>query len=354
MSSGGITGHHDQSNTGAPAIVVGRKGSHGSLWWTDEAAFVIDTAYSIDATTTRADLRWLYYALSTLGLGDLSNDVGIPGLSRSAAYEAHLPVAPAEEQRRVADFLDDRVPRIDRIIAARRSEAAALEEAATAHLSDLAFSGRELVPLRYLIEDERLGLWGSEIGEHREEVHVARVADFERQDFRLGDVTTVRSAPWSHIHPRLLRHGDVLLERSGGTQINPVGCPAFVDSPSAKTVCSNFVSRLRPRQDVDGRYLSLMLGALYATRQQAPHSTQTTGIMNLNSASYFRVRVPRRSTGEQLSLASQMDESLQVARSRGRELTQSVRLLKEYKTSLITAAVSGELDITTAGSTIPG
>lgn len=35
-------------------------------------------------------------------------------------------------------------------------------------------------------------------------------------------------------------------------------------------------------------------------------------------------------------------------------LDQSIRLLEEYKQSLITAAVTGELDVTTAGSGIPG
>lgn len=104
MSSGGITGTHDQPNTLAPAIVVGRKGSHGSVWWSEIPAFVIDTAYSIDRSNTTAHLRWLYYVLQSLGLGQLSNDVGVPGLSREAAYEALVTVVPIDEQRRIADF----------------------------------------------------------------------------------------------------------------------------------------------------------------------------------------------------------------------------------------------------------
>lgn len=354
MSSGGITGQHDEHNTGAPAIVVGRKGSHGSLFWTDEPAFVIDTAYSIDAATTNVDLRWLFYALSTLRLGDLSNDVGVPGLSRSAAYDAQLPLVPVGEQRRIADFLDDRVSRIDRIIAARREQVRAVDLAAKSELAAQAFDGDEHMPLRYLIVDERLGLWGSEQGEDEAEIRIARVADFERSEFRIGDVPTVRSAPRSHVKPRLLRHGDVLLERSGGTQINPVGCPAYVESPDDNTVCSNFVSRLRPQEEVDGRYLSLLLGALYATRQQAPHSTQTTGIMNLNTTSYFSVRVPVRSHSEQLSAGKQMDAALSNSRSRQAQLNRSIELLTEYKSSLITAAVTKEFDVSTAGPSIQG
>jgi type I restriction enzyme S subunit len=40
--------------------------------------------------------------------------------------------------------------------------------------------------------------------------------------------------------------------------------------------------------------------------------------------------------------------------SRVATLARSIGLLAEYKSSLITAAVAGELDVTTAGSGIPG
>lgn len=268
--------------------------------------------------------------------------------------DVSIPVPPVEEQRRIANFLDDRVSRIDRIIAARREQVRAVDLAAKSELAAQAFDGDEHMPLRYLIVDERLGLWGSEQGEDEAEIRIARVADFERSEFRIGDVPTVRSAPRSQVKPRLLRHGDVLLERSGGTQINPVGCPAYVESPDDNTVCSNFVSRLRPQDEVDGRYLSLLLGALYATRQQAPHSTQTTGIMNLNTTSYFSVRVPVRSHSEQLSTGKQMDAALSNSRSRQAQLNRSMELLTEYKSSLITAAVTGEFDVSTAGPSIQG
>lgn len=120
MSSGGVTGTHDRANTQSPAIVIGRKGSHGSVHWSDERAFVIDTAYYVDRTHTAQDLRWLYYVLTSANLARLSQDVGVPGLSRERAYEAEMPfVRDLREQRRIADFLDDQVSRIDDLIGAR-------------------------------------------------------------------------------------------------------------------------------------------------------------------------------------------------------------------------------------------
>ncbi|MFX4273638.1 hypothetical protein ACQBAR_04105 [Propionibacteriaceae bacterium Y1685] len=261
-----------------------------------------------------------------------------------------VPLFAVDEQRRIADFLDDRVSQIDRIIAARREQIEWLDEMATSELVSRALNGSDLMPLRHLIVSERLGLWGSEAGEDEVDVQVARVADFNRAEFRLHGISTVRSAPSTHVALRRLQHGDVLLERSGGTQRNPVGCPAYVDSPGMGMVCSNFVSRLRPADDVDGRYLSLLLGALYASRQQAPHSTQTTGIMNLNTGSYFRTGVPVRTIVEQGQIGAAMESSLTATAASQEQLRRSISLLAEYKSSLITAAVTGEFDVTAAGS----
>lgn len=41
-------------------------------------------------------------------------------------------------------------------------------------------------------------------------------------------------------------------------------------------------------------------------------------------------------------------------RERVEDLRRSINVLTEYKSSLITAAVTGEMDVTTAGSRIPG
>jgi type I restriction enzyme S subunit len=265
-----------------------------------------------------------------------------------------LPLPPMSEQRRIADFLDERVARIDQIIAAREDQIAHLDALARSSLAtSLLVQAEETIALRYLIEDERLGIWGDEPGQSEVDVSVARVADFVRSDFRLGEAPTVRSVTKSQLGVRVLRHGDVLLERSGGTQVNPVGCPAFVESPTSLTVSSNFVSRLRPTAATDGRYLSLVLGALYSTRQQAPHATQTTGIQNLDTGSYFSMRVPQETLRAQRTAAARADATLSTTRRYQQELRLAVSSLGEYKQSLITAAVTGELDVTTAGSGIP-
>ena len=62
FGSSGIIGYHDKSLVKGPGIIVGRKGNVGSVFWSDEDFFVIDTAYFV---TSSVPLRFLFYDLQT-------------------------------------------------------------------------------------------------------------------------------------------------------------------------------------------------------------------------------------------------------------------------------------------------
>lgn len=114
MSSGGISGSHSMANTHAPVIVVGRKGSFGSVHWSNEAAFVIDTAYYVDDRNTQVHLKWLYHLLKSCDLNTYSIDVGIPGLSRESTYAKLVPIPPdPHSQLKLAKEIDEAMAKFD-------------------------------------------------------------------------------------------------------------------------------------------------------------------------------------------------------------------------------------------------
>lgn len=76
--------------------------------------------------------------------------------------------------------------------------------------------------------------------------------------------------------------------------------------------------------------------------------------MNLNTGSYFSLRVPMLSKPRQVEVRLATDDDLTTMRAEQGQLQKSIDLLTEYKQSLIAAAVTGELEVTTAGSGIPG
>ncbi|MFZ2288458.1 MAG: restriction endonuclease subunit S [Halopseudomonas yangmingensis] len=92
--SGGITGYHKESLVDGPSIIVGRKGTVGSLYWEDRPFFPIDTVFYVKS---KQPLTYCYYLLQTLGLESMNTDGAVPGLNRNNAYRLQVvvPSAPA-------------------------------------------------------------------------------------------------------------------------------------------------------------------------------------------------------------------------------------------------------------------
>lgn len=88
--SGGINGYHNRHLVDGPGIVVGRKGTVGSLYWEDDSFFPIDTVFYV-VPKCGASLVFLFYLLQTLGLEDMNTDAAVPGLNRNNAYRLLVP-----------------------------------------------------------------------------------------------------------------------------------------------------------------------------------------------------------------------------------------------------------------------
>ncbi|APF38893.1 hypothetical protein BOQ54_04680 [Chelatococcus daeguensis] len=85
--SGGINGYHDSALVGGPAIIVGRKGSVGTIYWEDDPCFPIDTVFYV---VPRLALTFCFYLLETQGLQGMNTDAAVPGLNRSNVYRLEV------------------------------------------------------------------------------------------------------------------------------------------------------------------------------------------------------------------------------------------------------------------------
>ncbi len=110
--SSGIAGYHDQSLNSNPCLIVGRKGSAGSVHLSNEPCWTIDTAYSIEPPNG-IDLAYLYYLLRTAGLDSLDKSTAVPSLSRDDAYSVSVAIAPTKEQRRIVEKIEELFTKLD-------------------------------------------------------------------------------------------------------------------------------------------------------------------------------------------------------------------------------------------------
>jgi type I restriction enzyme S subunit len=89
IGSSGVTGWHDRALFSAPGIVIGRKGTAGSVHWIDDDFFPIDTTFVCEPKE-KVPLVFLYLALLQLDLPNLTVNSGVPGLNRDEALGSRM------------------------------------------------------------------------------------------------------------------------------------------------------------------------------------------------------------------------------------------------------------------------
>ena len=338
VGSGGVSGSHNAHNFGAPGIVVGRKGSYGSVHWVPTGGFAIDTAYYIDERLTSSNLRWLYYVLQAVDLRSPSQDVGVPGLSREAAYGVSVPTPPpAEEQRRIADFLDVETARIDHLTAKLHRQSQLVTEREESSIP-IGVAGALLHTAKV-----RTGLpWMPFMNPDAQVIPLLRVLQLQRgvdltDDQRIdGPVPVVTTAGLSGWHNQAIAEGPGVVIRRYGSR----GNVHWVDSdywPHNTTLyVKNFNGNSR-------RYCYHLLRALPYEMEQVK-----AAIPGVNRNDLHRLKVAIVPQALQESVAEAMDSDMakfQVERERIQRIRQ---LLAERRQALITAAVTGQFDVTTA------
>ena len=150
------------------------------------------------------------------------------------------------------------------------------------------------------------GVWGLEPN-GIDDLPCVRVADFDRQRLRVRmDTPTIRAIAPSERRQRMLAPGDLLLEKSGGGDLQPVGVVMLYDH-GMPAVCSNFVALLRVRTGFDSVFLTFLHSALYALRLNVRSIKQTTGIQNLDISAYLSERVGIPPLAEQRAIVCYLD-----------------------------------------------
>ncbi|MDX3607928.1 restriction endonuclease subunit S [Streptomyces sp. FL06-04B] len=100
FGSGGISGTHIEALLEGPGIVVGRKGTVGSVYWSEGGFFPIDTTFYVVCRGDGVSMEYAYFLLKGLGLEEMNSDSAIPGLNRDRALSVRIKVPDAHSIKR--------------------------------------------------------------------------------------------------------------------------------------------------------------------------------------------------------------------------------------------------------------
>lgn len=112
--SNGIVGFHSVSLLEAPAVVIGRKGTVGSVTLSLDPCWVIDTAFYCSPERVE-NLPLAYLSLQRLGLENMNSDAAVPGLNRENAHRLLFIIANEPIRARFAEIVGSTFAKIHSI-----------------------------------------------------------------------------------------------------------------------------------------------------------------------------------------------------------------------------------------------
>jgi len=189
------------------------------------------------------------------------------------------------------------------------------------------------------------GIWGDDAQQNESDIPCVRVADFDRQGLRVKlSEPTIRNVLARERVGRVLNQGDLLLEKSGGGEGQPVGCVVLYDD-SLSAVCSNFVARVQTAPHMNSSFWRYVHAAAYAVRLNTRSIKQTSGIQNLDASQYFDERAAFPPLPEQNQIAAFLDRETAKIDALVAEQRRLMALLKEKRQAIISHAVTRGLNL---------
>jgi type I restriction enzyme S subunit len=252
------------------------------------------------------------------------------------------------EQRRIADFLDDQVARLDRAISLRGSEIALAEAREAERLSWTIES--LCAPLLRLSWVCRLqsGVTVDKARRAGRTYPYLRVANVQADTIDLSEVKEIELSP-EEARQSLLRSGDVLMTEGG--DIDKLGRGSVWEGSIDPCVHQNHIFALRPEPALlDPYYLAFVTRTRTARSYFESTGTQSTNLASTNSTKVLAFRLPVPDVAVQRRTAIELFDLHSDSQRFSTTLLRHEELLTERKQALITATVTGQLDVTTARS----
>jgi len=197
--------------------------------------------------------------------------------------------------------------------------------------------------IKFSIASCRNGVWGDD-PTGNDDTPCVRVADFNRDALRVNpEIPTMRAISTKDRDSRRLQQGNLLLEKSGGGEKQPVGQVVLYDRDD-DAVCSNFIAKIELSSHEVASFWCYQFAAAYTCRLNLRSVKQTSGIQNLDQEQYFDEMASRPPTAEQASIAAAIDRETARIDALIAKKTRFIELLQEKRQALITHAVTKGLD----------
>lgn len=329
---------------------------------------VVSTGFAVIRPRPSLDARFAGYMLQSNGfVGDVvANSVGVSYPAINASDLARLPFAepPLPEQRIISDFLDHKTAQIDALIAKKQALLEKLAEQRTALISQAVTKGLDpsvpmkdsgvdwlgeipthwTVPILGYVAEVRGGVTkGRKLPNAATvEVPYLRVANVQDGFIDLSHVTNIEILV-TELERYSLQKGDVLMNEGGDN--DKLGRGAVWEGEISPCLHQNHVFAVRPRIPEFSDWLALLTQSGYAKFYFYTTAKQSTNLASISSSNIKKLPVLLPPEAERREIIDHVKTSLDKLTKQRERVIQVIERLKEYRSALITNAVTGKIDV---------
>jgi type I restriction enzyme, S subunit len=290
---------------------------------------------------------WLYSnyrSIRGMGGGDLRD-----GLNLVHIGGIPVPLPSTAEQRQIADYLDAHTAKIDVLIEKQErlieTLAERLDGAWSSSVSELITSFPS-APLRRVIDSIVDGPFGSSLTSAHysdEGAGVVRLGNIGVDDFKLDDRAYVPVEYAQSLSAHAVAPGDVVVAGLGDEKM-PLGRAAIVPESFGHGIVKADCYRVRPGTKVTAKYIAWILSSPQSRTQFRALSRGSTR-QRLNTQVVRDVVIPLPTVGVQNAVVTafagkRRSNGALIAKAR-----EMIDVLKERRQALISAAVTGKIDV---------
>ena len=174
------------------------------------------------------------------------------------------------------------------------------------------------------------GEWGTD-DDTGEGIPVLRTTNFTNEGIVNYHNIVTRKITKNGIDEKYLRRGDIIIEKSGGSDKQPVGRVIYYDGPESTYLFNNFTGLLRVKDQKKWypRYVFYSLFSNYRKGGTRAFQNKTTGLHNLKTDEYVSCyEVTEADINDQIAVCYQMDQVNGIIKMRQQQLQKLDELVK--------------------------
>ena len=371
IGSNGTLGYSKSFNTLPKAFAIGRVGSCGEVHFLKEKCWITDNALKVSKWEGFND-SYFEYMLKAANLKQYANQSVQPLITSEQVKALPVPRLPLEEQKQIAAFLDRETTKIDTLIDKQEQLITLLQEKRQAIISHAVTRG-----LNPNVKMKDSGIeWLGEIPTHWLCVSLKNIEPYNSQMVQTGpfgaqlhasdyvdegvpliliknvrnlaiddsDIPKISAEDATRLSNYRVEVGDIVFSRVGS-----IGRIAKITEKERGWLISGQMLRLRLGSNLlNSEYSLYALSSKIVEDYVAYYSVGSTRD-SINTEILMNLKIPLPPVKEQKQIAAFLDKETTKIDILIEKCETAIELLKERRTALISAAVTGKIDVRNVG-----